>query len=81
MAGIGEEGEARVPRQEVRVFPGCEACRTLLGHPDGGVRVYVVWGWSGLLLMFPPEMVAECQSSVGRLPYSYDPLEWIRFTG
>ncbi len=42
MAGIGKEGEARVPRQEVRVLPGCEACRTLLGHPDGGVRVYGV---------------------------------------
>jgi hypothetical protein len=40
MAGIGEEGDARVPRQEMRMFPGCEACRTLLGHPDGGVRVY-----------------------------------------
>jgi hypothetical protein len=40
MAGIGEKGEARVPRQEVRVFPGCEACRTLLGHPDEGVWFY-----------------------------------------
>ena len=40
MAGVGQEGEARVPGQEVRVFPGRQACRTLLGHPDGGVRVY-----------------------------------------
>jgi len=40
MAGIGKEGEARVPGQEVRVLPGCESCRTLLGHPDEGIRVY-----------------------------------------
>jgi hypothetical protein len=42
MAGVGQVGEARVPGQEVRVFPGRQACRTLLGHPDGGVRVYGV---------------------------------------
>jgi hypothetical protein len=41
MAGVGQEGEARVPGQEVRMFPGCECCRALLGHPDG-VRVYGV---------------------------------------
>jgi hypothetical protein len=22
------------------MFPGCESCRALLGHPDEGVRVY-----------------------------------------
>jgi hypothetical protein len=40
MAGIGKESEARVSGKEVRVFPGCEACRTLLERPDGGIRVY-----------------------------------------